>query len=128
VGRTGEVRGGENDDIGETQGWNRSTATGTLDGARGSVKLVNSGVTLAGQRDIFGRTVDLARWKAGAGSSNWSGGNWNGSRWTGDGWSGSRWTAATWTGSSWSGSAWTSVNWSGSRWTGDTWSSAGWGD
>jgi serine protease AprX len=107
---------------GETQGWNRSTGTGTLDGSRGSAKLVNNGVTLAGQRDIFGRAFDPAKWKAGAGTSNWSAGYWNGSRWTGSGWSGSRWTSATWSGNAWSGTAWSSVVWSGSRWTGSDWS------
>jgi subtilase family protein len=107
---------------GETQGWLRSTGTGTLDGARGSAKLVNNGVTLAGQRDIFGKSFDPAKWKAGAGTTNWSAGNWNGSRWTGSGWSGSRWTSAAWSGTAWSGTAWSSATWSGSRWTGSSWS------
>jgi subtilisin family serine protease len=109
------------------QPFTKSTGTGKLDLARGSAKLVDKGVTLSGEKDVFGRSFSASTWAAKSASGTaWSGGQWLGSRWTGDGWSGSRWTAGTWSGSAWSGTTWSSVTYSGSRWTGSRWTDVTW--
>ena len=114
------------------QTWETSDGTGSLDAARGSQHLENNGVTLDGERDIFGNPWDGRTWSADAWNGRtWSGGTWNGSVWTGStwsgsSWSGSAWTGSSWSGSSWSGSAWTGSSWSGSAWTGRTWSGSVW--
>ena len=87
-----------------TQDWPEATGTGTLEGARGTDHLTNKGVTLSGERDIFGRSFDSAAMAAKeAAGTSWSGGVWNGSTWSGSSWSGSSWSGSTWSGSSWSG-------------------------
>ena len=103
------------------------TGNGSLDGSRGSVKLTADGVTLSGQKDIFGMPFDSAAMALleSAGSS-WSGGLWNGSSWSGSSWSGSSWSGSSWSGSSWSGSSWSGSSWSGSSWSGASWSGSSW--
>jgi hypothetical protein len=64
--------------LGLPQTWQPATGLGTLDGARGSVRVVRDGLVLEGEFDIFGSS-------------------WSGSRWTHDAWSGSRWTGSRWT-------------------------------
>lgn len=104
-----------------------STGSGTLDGSRGGVYLVDNGVALTGQKDIFGQTFNSTTMAASQVSATaWSGGVWNGSRWTGDGWTGSRWTTADWTGNDWAGSRWTGSRWTGMAWDGSRWTGSGW--
>ncbi len=136
------------------QHWEESAGTGSLDGARGTQRLVQDGVALDGERDIFGNVWDGVSWSTGlwngtswsggawngvswSGSSwsgvswsgsSWSGSSWSGSSWSGSSWSGVSWSGSSWSGSSWSGSSWSGVSWSGSSWSGSSWSSAGWGD
>jgi serine protease AprX len=114
------------------QTWTRSTGTGTLEGARGSDHLSQNGVTLAGERDIFGKPFSTVSWAplAAAGSS-WSGGTWNGTTWSGTtwsgtSWSGTAWSGTTWSGISWSGTTWSGTSWSNKTWTGTTWSGTSW--
>lgn len=105
------------------QAWAASKGAGSLDAARGSLRLVQNNVALTGEQDIMGHAFDsrsIASVEA-AGSS-WSGGVWNGSTWSGSSWSGSSWSGSSWSGSSWSGSSW-----SGSSWSGSSWSSGSWG-
>ncbi len=104
-----------------------STGRGSLDASRGSVRLVADGVTLSGEKDIFGMPFDSAAMALleSAGSS-WSGGLWNGSSWSGSSWSGSSWSGSSWSGSSWSGSSWSGSSWSGSSWSGSSWSGSSW--
>jgi subtilisin family serine protease len=124
-----------------------SSGAGSLDGARGTARLVDNGVVLNGEKDIFGDAVSTATLasKRTAGTA-WTGGTWNGRMWSGSSFSGSNWTATTWTGRMWSGRMWSSVDfsgrmwsgrmwsagtwtgrmWSGTHWSGNTWSSAGW--
>jgi serine protease AprX len=116
------------------QAFIKSTGSGSLDAARGSLHLEQGGVRLDGERDIFGQPFDAGTMASvtEAGSS-WSGGTWNGSSWSGSSWSGSSWSGSswsgsTWSGSSWSGSSWSGSTWSGSTWSGSSWSDAGWGD
>jgi serine protease AprX len=104
-----------------------SSGTGSLDGARGTAHLVDNGVELNGERDIFGAAVSTgtlaSRRTAG---TAWTGGTWNGRMWSGSGFSGSNWTATTWTGSMWSGRRWSSLDWSAQLWSGRRWSSDIW--
>lgn len=100
----------------------RSTGTGTLDGARGGVRLVLDGVTLSGEKDIFGKTyVSSTRALEEAAETSWQGGLWNGSSWAGSSWAGSSWAGSSWAGSSWAGSSW-----AGSSWAGSAWATGGW--
>jgi hypothetical protein len=139
------------------QSFEPATGLGTLDGARGNMRLSDNGVTLDAERDIFGREFSTAEWApksadgtswvggnwmgrsiAGDGwcdtslgrswsGSSWSGSSWTGSSWSGSSWTGSSWTGRSWTGSSWTGSSWTGSSWTGSSWTSNSWSGAGWG-
>jgi serine protease AprX len=97
--------------------YTNSTGSGSLESARGSAHLVDNGVVLNGEKDIFGSAVSTSTLasKRTAGTA-WTGGTYNGQVWTGSGFSGTDWTAATWSGRMWSGDGW----------SGNTWSSAGW--
>ena len=129
------------------QSFTRSTGAGSIDGSRGSMKLVYQGKTLEGARDIHGFSYDAAGrakdraagkvWVGGmwnkttwtgtsfAGSS-WAGSSWAGSSWAGSSWAGSSWATGTWTGSSWAGSSWAGSSWAGSSWAGSSWASSSW--
>ena len=90
-----------------TQLFTRSTGTGTLDGARGTARLVLDGVTLSGEKDIFGKAyVSASRAAEELAETSWDGGVWNGSSWAGSSWAGS-----SWAGSSWASSAWATGGW-----------------
>ena len=119
-----------------------STGTATLESARGTSHLVDNGVVLQGDKDIFGDAVSTATLasKRDAGTA-WTGGTWNGRMWSGSSFTGSNWTATTWSGRMWSSEVWsgrmwsgrmwsagtwTGRMWSGDGWSGNTWSSAGW--
>ncbi len=84
------------------QDWERSTGSGSLEAARGSVHLALDGATLEGERDIFGATWDGPAWgELAARGLSWEGGTWNGHAWTG----------LSWSGLSWSGLSWSTVRW-----------------
>ena len=111
------------------QAWAASTGTGSLDAARGSLRLVHDNVALTGEQDIMGHAFDSSAIAAAeAAGSSWSGGTWNGSSWSGSSWSGSSWSGSSWSGSTWSGSSWSGSSWSGSTWSGSSWSGAVWAD
>jgi subtilisin family serine protease len=104
-----------------------ATGTGSLDASRGSVRIVADGVTLSGEKDIFGMPFDsTAMALLESAGSSWSGGLWNGSSWSGSSWSGSSWSGSSWSGSSWSGSSWSGSSWSGASWSGSSWSGSSW--
>jgi serine protease AprX len=107
--------------------YTNSSGTGTLEGARGSAHLVDNGVTLSGEQDIFGAAVSTATQasKRTAGTA-WTGGTYNGQVWTGSSFNGTNWTATNWSGRMWSGRMWSSVTWSGRMWSGRMWSSGTW--
>jgi len=110
-----------------TQSWPRSSGTGSLQAARGSVQVEDGGVVLQGEQDIFGDAWNGATWAADSSSgASWSGGAWEGRTWSGGCWCGSSWAGRTWSGSSWDGQAWSGRTWSGRTWTGRTWTSDGW--
>ena len=123
-----------------------STGAGSLEGARGSAHLVDNGVVLNGEKDIFGDAISTATLasRRTAGTA-WTGGTWNGRMWSGSSFTANNWTATTWSGlwsgrmsssevwsgrmwsgRMWSAGTWTGRMWSGDGWSGNTWSSAGW--
>jgi serine protease AprX len=109
------------------QTWPVSIGTGKLDLARGSDRLTLDGVTLDGERDIFGQDFDAgAMADLEAAGHSWSGGTWNGSEWTGSSWSGNSWSGHSWSGHSWSGNSWSGSSWSGNSWSGSSWSGSSW--
>ena len=110
---------------GPNQPW--STGSGSLELSRGGMHLVQNGVALRGEEDIFGNPFDSVAMAAlEADESSWTGGVWNGSSWSGSSWSGSSWSGSSWSGSSWSGSSWSGSSWSGSSWSGSSWSGSSW--
>jgi serine protease AprX len=104
-----------------------STGTGSLDGARGAAKLVLGGVTLSGEKDIFGKAYSTTLHATQeATETSWSGGTWNGSSWAGSSWAGSSWAGSSWAGSSWAGSSWAGSSWAGSSWASGVWDGSSW--
>jgi serine protease AprX len=109
------------------QNFANATGSGSLELSRGQDHVTRDGVTLTGEKDIFGRGFDAAKLtQAEAAGSTWSGGDWNGSTWSGSTWSGSTWSGSTWSSASWSGSTWSSASWSGSTWSSASWSGSTW--
>jgi serine protease AprX len=109
------------------------TGTGSLQLARGSVRLGDNGVVLSGERDIFGKPWMPSIWAPAAlAGTTWNNGSWNGSAWTGTTWAstgywqGRAWVGKTWSGSAWSGRAWVGNVWTGRRWVGNTWAGGLW--
>jgi serine protease AprX len=113
--------------VAATNSYTNSTGTATLDSARGTAHLVDNGVVLNGERDIFGDAVSTATLasRRTAGTA-WTGGTWNGRMWSGSSFTGSSWTATTWSGRMWSGRMWSSEVWSGRMWSGRMWSAGTW--
>jgi serine protease AprX len=105
----------------------RMSGTGSLDAARGSVRLVESDAVLHGERDIFGTPFDsAAHARLAEAETAWSQGTWNGNEWAGPSWSGVGWAVDTWEGKSWSGKSWSGKSWSGKSWSGKSWSGKSW--
>jgi serine protease AprX len=110
-----------------SQSYANSSGAGSLESARGTAHLVDNGVELRGEKDLFGdavSTTTLAS-KRTAGTA-WTGGTWNGRMWSGSSFTGSNWTATTWSGRMWSGRMWSSEVWSGRMWSGRMWSAGTW--
>ncbi len=114
-----------------------SMGTGSLELARGTHHLTASGVTLTGEKDIFGApfnttAIALAEafhfaWVGGVFNGNsWTGNSWTGNSWTGNSWTGNSWTGNSWTGNSWTGNSWTGNSWTGNSWTGNSWTGNSW--
>jgi len=116
------------EDVGSAeQAWQPSDGSGSMDGARGSVRVARDGLVLEGDLDVFGRSWSGAKWS----EDSWSGAKWSAGAWTGAKWSGAKWSADAWSGTSWTGAKWSSDFWSGAKWSGakwsaDTWSGAKW--
>jgi serine protease AprX len=103
------------------------TGTGKLQDARGTSIVTMNGVSLTGERDIFG-TLSTAAWgPASTAGTAWQGGSWMGRAMTGTGWGTTTygqptWSGRAWSGTSWTGRAWSDIAWSGATWTGRAWS------
>lgn len=102
--------------------WERSTGTGSLDGARGSVRIARDGVVLEGQLDVFGKDWSASGWSQDA----WSQSEWQGVRWKDAGWEGVRWKSAGWDEVRWKDAAWHGVRWKGGTWDNDAWAGVRW--
>jgi serine protease AprX len=114
------------------------TGTGSLDGARGSVRLSWNGTSpLQGEVDIFGLPVNAtAMAQALAGGAIWTGGLFNGVAWTAGGWgtymaadgswSGTAWNNNSWSNNSWSNNSWSNNSWSNNSWSNNSWSNNSW--
>lgn len=111
--------------------WVPSTGRGSFQLSRGTTTMVDSGVALSGERDIFG-PLNANTWAAASFfRRSWVGGKWMGrtmagSGWTGTSWASRTWAPATWPGTSWSGKPWPSDDWSGRYWSGRYWSGGEW--
>lgn len=114
-----------------------ATGTGSLDGARGSVRLSWGGVALQGEADIFGMPFNAQQAAQSlAAGTIWNGGVFNGVAWTGSGfatmamadgsWSGQAWSDTTWTNNSWSNNSWSNNSWSNNSWSNNSWSNNSW--
>jgi serine protease AprX len=116
------------------------TGQGTLELARGTSHVAAEGITLTGEKDIFGAAFTPAVWapKSLAGTAWAPDGTWNGNGWTGAGfdttgqnWTGRTWVTNSWTGTRWSsrtwvGRTWVTSSWDSSRWASDTWAASRW--
>jgi serine protease AprX len=120
-----------------------ATGTGTLQAARGSQSLTIDGVTLSGEKDIFGNSWSSSALAGSAATySAWllGTGTFNGAQWIGSGfatdtttvagqtWSGRSWAGRSWAGNAWSGRSWAGRSWAGRSWAGGTWAGADWTD
>jgi serine protease AprX len=114
-----------------------SLGTGSLELARGTHHLTAAGVTLTGEKDIFGANWNSTAmavqeafrigWVGGTFNGNsWSGNSWSGNSWSGNSWSGNSWSGNSWSGNSWSGNSWSGNSWSGNSWSGNSWSGNSW--
>lgn len=111
------------EDVGSAgQTWQSSDGSGSMDGARGSVRVALDGLVLEGDLDIFGRSWTGAKWS----EDSWSGAKWSTGTWTGAKWSGAKWSSDFWSGTSWTGAKWSSDFWSGAKWSGAKWSADDW--
>jgi hypothetical protein len=120
------------------QTWPRSSGTGSLQLARGSVLTEDEGVVLQGEQTIFGDAWDGGSWASSSfEGTSWTDGAWNGRTWSGRTWSGESWSGRTWSGRTWSGRTWSGNGWSAGEWGGSdapsalssgAWASTLWGD
>ena len=112
-----------------TQTWNWSSGTGTIEAARGTSHVVSDGVALTGENSIFGAFSPSAWAARSAANTAWVGGVWMGNRLAGDGWTGTSWTARTWAAGTWPGQSWAgATTWSDPAWIGRYWSGRYWSD
>lgn len=109
-----------------------SSGNGAIEQTRGTSHVVANGVTLSGEKTIFGAFSSSA-WAAKAKTqTTWVGGKWMGYQMAGDGWTGTSfasktWGAATWPGSPWGGAgSWADPSWAGRNWQGRFWAGGAW--
>jgi len=116
------------EDVGPAaQTWQPSDGSGSMDGARGSVRVALDGLVLEGDLDVFGRSWSGAKWSEDAWSgAKWSAGAWAGAKWSGAKWSADMWSGTSWSGAKWSADFWSGAKWSGAKWSADTWTGAKW--
>jgi serine protease AprX len=131
------------------QSYPAATGLGSIEGSRGSAHVTDAGtgLSLTGEKDIFGAPWTPATWTAAAKNGKaWSGGTWNGRVWTGSAftglswasrtwgtvtwssltWSGQSWMSGTWSGRSWAAGSWTGRSWAGGTWCGRSWAGRSW--
>lgn len=103
-----------------------STGTGSIQAARGTSIVTLNGVSLTGERDIFG-PLKSSTWAAASKTGRaWQGGFWMDRPMTGTGWTTSQYGQANWAGRSWSGTNWAGRSWSDIAWAEATWNGRSW--
>ncbi len=90
----------------------RSTGTGSLEAARGSLHVRDGKTVLTGEQDIFGQTwqgpgSDLSAW----GGSTLTSTNWGAVAWGSTNWGSTNWASSNWASSNWASSNWAATNW-----------------
>lgn len=115
------------------QSYAPASGLGTLDGARGSTRVVIGDTVIEGDVDVFGNAFVPARWaRASTSEQAWQAGAWNGTPWIvedeGPAANGASaaWSSAPWSSTTWSSTTWSSTTWSSTTWSSTTWSSAVW--
>jgi serine protease AprX len=107
-----------------------STGLGSLDAARGTMRLTDGEAVLDGEVDVMSAPWVPETWApATTAGTTWDGGRWNGNTWTGDGWADAGegyWTGRTWRGQAFTGRTWRGATWTGRTWRGDAWSGRTW--
>jgi serine protease AprX len=105
-----------------------ATGRGTLEGARGTGHVAIGGVSLTGEKDLFGRAWNATTWTSAVASNTaWQGGSFNGTVWTGTTWGQTGgWSSAVWSGADWTGGAWSSRSWVSRSWVANSWDSRSW--
>lgn len=104
------------------QNWTPATGLGSLDAARGTARVSDEGVAIAGEIDVQGNVWDGRTWTSAA----TLGRTWTGDEWLGRSWLGRSWLGRSWTGRSWTGRSWTGRTWAGRVWTGRVWTAGSW--
>jgi serine protease AprX len=108
-------------------GWSNEVVgngKGSLEVARGGVHLIDSGIPLAGEKDVLGGAWDPAKiaqltLASGAWTKDMT--TFNGTAWIGPGWVDGTAKFATWTGHKWAGQSWIGHKWAGNVWSGESW-------
>ena len=117
-----------------SRGPERSSGSGSLEGARGGVHVVDpaTGTEVAGEQSVDGHGFDPAAFRATGwtrgtwaasvfASTKWQGTNWQGTNWQGTNWQGTNWQGTNWQGTNWQGTNWQGTNWQGTNWQGTNW-------
>jgi serine protease AprX len=117
------------------QNWPRSTGTGSLEAARGTVHAVVGGTQLTGETSVDGSAWNgAAEARAAAAGTSWSGTSWNGQQWSGQAWNADHFAGQTWNGTAWTDVPWlpdadggySAKMWAGRTWTATMWASSNW--
>jgi len=125
------VLAGRLDDASRTLG--RSSGLGTLDGSRGSTRVLadpdgdGRPQEIAGEQDVLGRTWEAQAWSAQA----WSEATWALSPWSALValslvWEAQAWSAQAWSGMVWDAQAWSGRDWDSAAWVAQAWSAQAW--
>lgn len=125
------VLAGRFDDASRTLG--RSSGFGTLDGSRGSTRVLadpdgdGRPQEIAGEQDVLGRTWEVQAWSAQA----WSEATWALSPWSALValslvWEAQAWSAQAWSGMVWDAQAWSGRDWDSAAWVAQAWSAQAW--
>jgi serine protease AprX len=112
------------------QTWAPATGTGSLEKARGTVHVVDNGISLTGERSVFA-AFNASTWAAATKQETaWVDGNWLGYGVTGAGYTTVNglpsWSARTWSGLNWAARTWSARTWSARTWSGLTWVGYSW--
>jgi len=111
----------------------RSNGLGTLEGSRGSTRVLadpdrdGRPQEIAGERDVLGRAWEAQAWSAQA----WSEATWALSPWSvlvalSLVWEAQAWSAQAWSGMVWEAQAWPRRDWGSAAWVAQAWSAQAW--